>query len=160
MFFEHALDTDFEDVPHETCETGETGRGRSTSGTVCSGNPARSSPTQGMAGSTDAGRGDVETDQSGSGDVGDTALCQLARAAGQTPGPSDPSTLKHREQRALGPRCVLRRSRRRQQDRNGAANLAPVRQLGISLLRRETSNKRGTKNKRLRSAPIRPTSSK
>jgi predicted transposase YbfD/YdcC len=41
---------------------------------------------------------------------------------------------------------------RRQQDRNGAANLAAVRRLAISLLRRETSNKRGAKNKRLRCA--------
>ena len=28
LFFEHALDTDFEDVPHETSETSETGHGR------------------------------------------------------------------------------------------------------------------------------------
>lgn len=38
---------------------------------------------------------------------------------------------------------------RRQQDRNGAANLAAVRRLALSLLRREKSNKRGLKNKRL-----------
>lgn len=41
---------------------------------------------------------------------------------------------------------------RRQQDRNGAANLAAVRRLAISLLRQETTNKRGTKNKRLQCA--------
>jgi predicted transposase YbfD/YdcC len=41
---------------------------------------------------------------------------------------------------------------RRQQDRNGAANLAAVRRLAISLLRQETSNKRGAKNKRLNCA--------
>jgi predicted transposase YbfD/YdcC len=41
---------------------------------------------------------------------------------------------------------------RRQQDRNGAANFAAVRRLAVSLLRRETSNKRGAKNKRLRCA--------
>ena len=38
---------------------------------------------------------------------------------------------------------------RRQQDRNGAANLAAVRRLALSLLRQEKSNKRGLKNKRL-----------
>ena len=38
---------------------------------------------------------------------------------------------------------------RRQQDRNGAANFAAIRRLAISLLRQETSNKRGAKNKRL-----------
>jgi predicted transposase YbfD/YdcC len=41
---------------------------------------------------------------------------------------------------------------RRQQDRNGAANLAAVRRLAISLLRQETTNKRGAKNKRLHCA--------
>lgn len=41
---------------------------------------------------------------------------------------------------------------RRQQDRHGAANLAAVRRLAISLLRQETSNKRGAKNKRLHCA--------
>ena len=38
---------------------------------------------------------------------------------------------------------------RRQQDRHGAANLAAVRRLSLSLLRQEKSNKRGLKNKRL-----------
>ena len=38
---------------------------------------------------------------------------------------------------------------RRQQDRHGAANLAAVRRLALSLLRQEKSNKRGLKNKRL-----------
>jgi len=37
---------------------------------------------------------------------------------------------------------------RRQQDRNGAANLAAIRRLSLSLLRQEKSNKRGLKNKR------------
>jgi predicted transposase YbfD/YdcC len=37
---------------------------------------------------------------------------------------------------------------RRQQDRNGAANLAAIRRLALSLLRQEKSNKRGLKNKR------------
>ncbi len=41
---------------------------------------------------------------------------------------------------------------RRQQDRNGAANLAAVRRLAISLLRQEKTNTRGAKNKRLRCA--------
>ena len=41
---------------------------------------------------------------------------------------------------------------RRQQDRNGAANLAAVRRLGLSLLRQEQTNKRGVKNKRLQCA--------
>lgn len=41
---------------------------------------------------------------------------------------------------------------RRQQDRNGGANLGAVRRLAVSLLRRETTNKRGAKNKRLRCA--------
>jgi predicted transposase YbfD/YdcC len=38
---------------------------------------------------------------------------------------------------------------RRQQDRHGAANLGAVRRLALSLLRQETTNKRGLKNKRL-----------
>jgi predicted transposase YbfD/YdcC len=38
---------------------------------------------------------------------------------------------------------------RRQQDRNGAANLASVRRLALCLLRQEKTNKRGLKNKRL-----------
>ena len=37
----------------------------------------------------------------------------------------------------------------RQQDRNGAANLAAVRRLALSLLRQDKTNKRGLKNKRL-----------
>ncbi len=37
---------------------------------------------------------------------------------------------------------------RRQQDRNGGANLAAIRRLALSLLRQEKSNKRGLKNKR------------
>jgi predicted transposase YbfD/YdcC len=41
---------------------------------------------------------------------------------------------------------------RRQQDRNGGANLAAVRRLAVSLLRREKTNKRGAKNKRLNCA--------
>lgn len=41
---------------------------------------------------------------------------------------------------------------RRQQDRQGAANLAAVRRLAVSLLRQEMSNKRGAKNKRLHCA--------
>ena len=39
--------------------------------------------------------------------------------------------------------------RRRQRDRNGAANLAAVRRLTNSILRQEKTNKRGVKNKRL-----------
>jgi predicted transposase YbfD/YdcC len=38
---------------------------------------------------------------------------------------------------------------RRQQHRNGAANLAAVRRLALSLLRQEKTNKRGLKNKRI-----------
>ncbi len=41
---------------------------------------------------------------------------------------------------------------RRQQDRNGAANLAAVRRMALSLLRQERTNKRGVKNKRLKCA--------
>jgi hypothetical protein len=41
---------------------------------------------------------------------------------------------------------------RRQQDRNGAANLAAARCLAVSLLRQEKTNKRGVKNKRLQCA--------
>ena len=37
---------------------------------------------------------------------------------------------------------------RRQQDRHGAANLAAVRRLALSLLRQEKTNRRGVKNKR------------
>lgn len=37
---------------------------------------------------------------------------------------------------------------RRQQDRNGGANLAAIRRLALSLLRQEKTNKRGLKNKR------------
>jgi predicted transposase YbfD/YdcC len=37
----------------------------------------------------------------------------------------------------------------RRQDWNGAANLAAVRRLAISLLRQEKTNQRGAKNKRL-----------
>lgn len=38
---------------------------------------------------------------------------------------------------------------RRQRDRNGAANLAAVRRMALSLLRQDKTNKRGLKNKRL-----------
>lgn len=38
---------------------------------------------------------------------------------------------------------------RRQQDRNGGANLAAIRRLALSLLRQEKTNQRGIKNKRL-----------
>ena len=41
---------------------------------------------------------------------------------------------------------------RRQQDRNGAANLASLRRLALCLLRQEKTNKRGLKNKRLECA--------
>lgn len=41
---------------------------------------------------------------------------------------------------------------RRQQDRHGAANLAAIRRLAISLLRQEKTNQRGAKNKRLHCA--------
>ncbi len=41
---------------------------------------------------------------------------------------------------------------RRQQDRNGAANLGAVRRLALCLLRQEKTNKRGLKNKRLNCA--------
>lgn len=41
---------------------------------------------------------------------------------------------------------------RRQQDRNGGANLGAVRRLALSLLRQEKTNKRGIKNKRLHCA--------
>jgi predicted transposase YbfD/YdcC len=41
---------------------------------------------------------------------------------------------------------------RRQQDRNGSANLAAIRRLAVSLLRQEKANKRGVKNKRLQCA--------
>ena len=41
---------------------------------------------------------------------------------------------------------------RRQQHRHGAANLAAVRRLAVSLLRQEKTNKRGVKNKRLQCA--------
>jgi hypothetical protein len=44
---------------------------------------------------------------------------------------------------------------RRQQDRNGAANLAAVRRLALSLLRQEKTNQRGLKNKRL-ACPLDP----
>lgn len=41
---------------------------------------------------------------------------------------------------------------RRQQDRNGGANLAAIRRLAVSLLRRDTTIKRGVKTKRLNCA--------
>ncbi|MCA9117493.1 MAG: ISAs1 family transposase [Planctomycetaceae bacterium] len=41
---------------------------------------------------------------------------------------------------------------RRQQDRNGSANLAAVRRLTVSLLQQEKTNRRGVKNKRLQCA--------
>ena len=47
---------------------------------------------------------------------------------------------------------VFGEDHRRQQDRNGAANFAAVRRLAVSLLRREKTNKRGAKNKRLHCA--------
>ncbi len=47
---------------------------------------------------------------------------------------------------------VFGEDQRRQQDRNSGANLAAVRRLAVSLLRRETSNRRGAKNKRLNCA--------
>ena len=48
---------------------------------------------------------------------------------------------------------------RRQQDRHGAANLAAVRRLVLSLLRQEKTNKRGVKNQRLALPLIQATSS-
>ena len=47
---------------------------------------------------------------------------------------------------------VFGEDQRRQQDRNGGANFAAVRRLAVSLLRQETTNKRGVKNKRLHCA--------
>jgi predicted transposase YbfD/YdcC len=47
---------------------------------------------------------------------------------------------------------VFGEDNRRQQDRHGAANFAAVRRLAVSLLRQETTNKRGVKNKRLHCA--------
>lgn len=44
---------------------------------------------------------------------------------------------------------AFQEDRRRQSERNGAANLAAVRRLTASLLRQEKTNKRGVKNKRL-----------
>ena len=41
---------------------------------------------------------------------------------------------------------------RRQQDRNGAANLAAVRRLVVSMLRQDTTVKRGAKCKRMKCA--------
>ena len=41
---------------------------------------------------------------------------------------------------------------RRQQDRHGAANLAAVRRLALSLLRQDTTVKKGVKAKRLKCA--------
>ncbi len=47
---------------------------------------------------------------------------------------------------------VFGEDQRRQQDRNGGANFAAVRRLAVSLLRQETTNKRGVKNKRIQCA--------
>jgi predicted transposase YbfD/YdcC len=47
---------------------------------------------------------------------------------------------------------AFREDDRRQQDRNGAANLATVRRLAVSLLRREKTTKNGAKAKRLKAA--------
>jgi predicted transposase YbfD/YdcC len=47
---------------------------------------------------------------------------------------------------------VFGEDERRQQDRHGGANFAAVRRLAVSLLRQETTNKRGAKNKRLHCA--------
>ncbi|MCC7087343.1 MAG: ISAs1 family transposase, partial [Pirellulales bacterium] len=41
---------------------------------------------------------------------------------------------------------------RRQQDRHGAANLATVRRLAVSLLRQEKTTKNGAKAKRMKAA--------
>jgi hypothetical protein len=44
---------------------------------------------------------------------------------------------------------VFGEDQRRQQDRQGGANFAAARRLAVSLLRQETTNKRGVKNIRL-----------
>jgi predicted transposase YbfD/YdcC len=153
LFFEHALDTDFEDVPHETSETNETGHGRIDQ-RICAvleippDHPQRRvwQDLRTLVAVTSRrisqDRETWETRLYVSSHVPRAKL--LARAIRRH------WSIENSQHWVLD--VCFGEDQRRQQDRNGAANLAAVRRLAISLLRRETSNTRGTKNKRLRCA--------
>lgn len=149
QLFEESLDTDFADVTHETYETKERGHGREEQRTcqvieVPPDHPQRSrwKDLRTLAILTCcriiAG---VET--------WETRLYISSHAP-------NAQTLMEAIRRHWGIENTQHWSLdvtfgedwRRQQDRNGGANLAAIRRLALSLLRQEKSNKRGLKNKR------------
>jgi hypothetical protein len=83
------------------------------------------------------------------GNVGHTLVHHQPWTAGEATGIRDSETLGNRKHSYWSLDVTFGEDSRRQQDRNGAANLAAVRRLALNLLRQEKSNKRGLKNKRL-----------
>jgi predicted transposase YbfD/YdcC len=151
--FEQSLDTNFEDVPHDTYQTTETSHGRTDERTCHVLEIPRDHPQRSVW-------RDLRTL---------VAVTSRRVCPAQETWETRLYVSSHPPRAKLLGTAVRRHwsiensqhwvldmcfgeDQRRQQDRNGAANIAAVRRLVIGLLRKETTNKRGAKNKRLNCA--------
>jgi predicted transposase YbfD/YdcC len=153
QFFEDALDSDFDGVQHDTYQTTETAHGRTDERTYHVLEIPRDHPQRAVW-------RDLRTLAA----VTSRRICQgketwetrlyvsshLPKAKPLANAIRRHWSIENSQHWVLD--MCFGEDHRRQQDRNGGANLAAVRRLAISLLRQEKTNKRGAKNKRLNCA--------
>jgi predicted transposase YbfD/YdcC len=153
QLFERALDADFQGTAHDTCQTSETGHGRTDERTChvleIPGDHPQRAVWRDLRTLVAVTSRRITQDR----ETWETRLYVSSHAPRAQP---LAQAIRRHWSIENSQHWVLDVSfgedQRRQQDRNGGANLAAVRRLAVSLLRQETSNKRGAKNKRLRCA--------
>ena len=152
-WFVQAAETDFQDVAHDVCQSRERGHGRTDERTCVVLEIPPDHPQR-------AAWKDLRTVVAVTAQrrIGERETCET-RFYISSHAPRAPllaEAIRRHWGIENGQHWVLDvtfgEDQRRQQDRNGAANLAAVRRLAVSLLRQETTNKRGAKNKRLQCA--------
>jgi predicted transposase YbfD/YdcC len=151
--FEEAIDTDFAGLSHDSYQTTETGHGRTDERTCHVIGIPQTHPQRGKWKDLSTLAAVTSRRVVGDKETWETRLyvsSQPPRAQRLAEAIRRHWSIENSQHWVLD--LTFGEDQRRQRDRNGAANLAAVRRLAVSLLRQETSNKRGAKNKRLHCA--------
>jgi predicted transposase YbfD/YdcC len=151
--FEEAIDTDFAGLSHDSYQTTETGHGRTDERTCHVIGIPQTHPQRGKWKDLSTLAAVTSRRVVGDKETWETRLyvsSQPPRAQRLAEAIRRHWSIENSQHWVLD--VTFGEDQRRQRDRNGAANLAAVRRLAVSLLRQETSNKRGAKNKRLHCA--------
>lgn len=151
--FEQALDTDFQGVSHDTCQTTEAGHGRTDERTchvleIPPDHPQRAAWRDLRTLVAVTSRRRCREQETWETRLYVSSHPPRAKLLGQAI--RGHWSIENSQHWVLD--VAFSEDARRQQDRNGAANLAAVRRLAISVLRRENTVKRGARCKRMKCA--------